>query len=206
MISENIFDIWRFLGKGTPFIVRRNGWFHLSYMVTEVKPKGHYGEAYGYRLIDGKPENGNTTSSPIECCGCGNWDLIENLIEDVENLKWNCLDENDRIAFGKYKGLNKEELKEKDPDYFQWALCNIGGLQEQLFIKKHNISRKELLDIKKQIKKNLSFTSDDWIKSSVKNNFDFILDQYKFACSAKIKDIETAVSEIEEMYRNSPNI
>lgn len=56
MNSENIFDIWRFLGKGTPFIVRRNGWYHLSYMVTRVKPKGHYGEAYGYRLIDGKPE------------------------------------------------------------------------------------------------------------------------------------------------------
>lgn len=55
MNSENIFDIWRFLGKGTPFVVRRNGWYHLSYMVTRVKPKGHYGEAYGYRLTDGKP-------------------------------------------------------------------------------------------------------------------------------------------------------
>ena len=53
MNSENIFDIWRFLGKGTPFVVRRNGWYHLSYMVTRVKPKGHYGEAYGYRLTDG---------------------------------------------------------------------------------------------------------------------------------------------------------
>ena len=43
MGSENIFDIWRFLGKGTPFIVRRNGWYHLSYKVTKgnmVKPLG----------------------------------------------------------------------------------------------------------------------------------------------------------------------
>ena len=39
MGSENIFDIWRFLGKGTPFIVRRNGWFHLSYKVTKEIPK-----------------------------------------------------------------------------------------------------------------------------------------------------------------------
>ena len=69
MNSENIFDIWRYLGKGTPFVVRRNGWFHLSYMVTEVKPKGQYGEAYGYRLIDGKPENDITVSTAIECCG-----------------------------------------------------------------------------------------------------------------------------------------
>ena len=47
MGSENIFDIWRFLGKGTPLIVRRYGWFHLSYKVTKVIPKGKYGEAWG---------------------------------------------------------------------------------------------------------------------------------------------------------------
>lgn len=76
MNSENIFDIWRFLGKGTPFVVRRNGWYHLSYMVTRVKPKGHYGEAYGYRLTDGKPENGITEEQVIDCCGCGNWEIL----------------------------------------------------------------------------------------------------------------------------------
>lgn len=103
MNSENIFDIWRFLGKGTPFVVRRNGWYHLSYMVTRVKPKGHYGEAYGYRLTDGKPENGITEEQVIDCCGCGNWELIENLIEDVDNLKWSCLDESNNLTFGKYK-------------------------------------------------------------------------------------------------------
>ena len=40
----------------------------------------------------------------IDCCGCGNWELIENLIEDVDNLKWNCLDESNNLTFGKYKG------------------------------------------------------------------------------------------------------
>ena len=110
MNSENIFDIWRFLGKGTPFVVRRNGWYHLSYMVTRVKPKGHYGEAYGYRLTDGKPENGITEEQVIDCCGCGNWELIENLIEDVDNLKWSCLDESNNLTFGKYKGMNVDEI------------------------------------------------------------------------------------------------
>lgn len=203
MNSENIFDIWRYLGKGTPFVVRRNGSFHLSYMVTEVKPKGQYGEAYGYRLIDGKPENGNTVSTAIECCGCGNWELIENLIEDVERLKWNYLDENGEITFGKYKGLTPDELKEKDEDYLNWALSNIGGLFEKLFIDKHNVTRKELLDTKKQIKSKLSFSSDDWIKSSVQVNYDSYLDLYKYSCCAKKMDIETAVNEIERYFKAS---
>ena len=203
MNSENIFDIWRFLGKGTPFVVRRNGWYHLSYMVTRVKPKGHYGEAYGYRLTDGKPENGITEEQVIDCCGCGNWELIENLIEDVDNLKWSCLDESNNLTFGKYKGMNVDEVKSKDEDYFKWALGYVGGLQELLFSRKYNISLQELLSNKKQIKEHLSFSSDDWIKSSVKSNFDFFLDQYKYSICAKQKDIKLAIKEIEEYYNQT---
>lgn len=206
MNSENIFDIWRFLGKGTPFIVRRNGWYHLSYMVTKVIPKGHYGEAYGYKLADGKAENDCTNDTIINCCGCGNWELIENLIEDVDNLKWNCLDENNNLTFGKYKGMNADDVKSKDEEYLKWALANVGGFSELLFLKKYNVSRQDLLAIKKQIKEKLSFSSDDWIKSPVKNNFDFVLDQYKYACCAKQKDIEIAVKEIEEYYQQSKTL
>ena len=203
MNIENIFDIWRFLGKGTPFIVRRNGWYHLSYMVTKVKPKGYYGEAYGYRLTDGKPENGNTNEEIIECCVCGNWELIENLIENIDELKWNCLDKNNNLTFGKYKGMNAEEVKSKDEEYFKWALINIGGFNELLFARKYNVSLQDLLATKKQIKAGLNFSSDDWIKSPVKSNFDFILDQYKYACWAKQKDIKVAVKEIEEYYNQN---
>lgn len=32
--------------------------FDISYMVTRVKPKGHYGEAYERRRIDGRLEDG----------------------------------------------------------------------------------------------------------------------------------------------------
>ena len=203
MGSENIFDIWRFLGKGTPFIVRRNGWFHLSYKVTKVIPKGRYGEALGYRLTDGKFEVDTPQEEPIGCCGCGNWELIENLIEDVDALQWNCLDANNNLTFGKYKGMNVEDIKDKDEDYFKWAWGNVGGLSELLFVRKYDVSLQDLLKTKKQIKEALSFTSDDWIKSPVKNNYDFILDQYKYACCAKQKDIATAVKEIEEYFEQS---
>lgn len=153
MGSENIFDIWRFLGKGTPFIVRRNGWFHLSYKVTKVIPKGKYGEAFGYRLTDGKFEVDTPQEEPIGCCGCGNWELIENLIEDVEALQWNCLDANNNLTFGKYKGMNVEDIKDKDEDYFKWAWGNVGGLSELLFVRKYDISLQDLLKTKKQLKK-----------------------------------------------------
>lgn len=206
MGSENIFDIWRFLGKGTPFIVRRNGWFHLSYKVTKIIPKGKYGEAFGYRLTDGKFEVDTPKEEPIDCCGCGNWELIENLIEDVDNLQWNCLDANNNLTFGKYKGINVEDIKNKDEGYFKWALANVGGLSELLFVRKYDVSLQDLLTTKKQIKGALTFTSDDWIKSSVKNNFDFILDQYKYICCAKQKDIATAVKELEEYYKRSKTL
>ena len=128
---------------------------------------------------------------------------LQNLIEDVESLKWNCLDDNGKITFGKYKGLTPDELKEKDEGYLNWALSNIGGLYEKLFIDKHNVTRKELLDTKKQIKSKLSFSSDDWIKSSVQVNFDSYLDQYKYSCCAKKMDIETAVNETERYFQAS---
>lgn len=203
MDAENIFDIWRFLGKGTPFIVRRNGWYHLSYMVTTVKPQRQYGEAYGYRLIDGQPENGDISENLIDCCGCGNWELIENLIEKVEDLQWNCLDKNNCLTFGKYKGMNIEEVKAQDAEYFKWALNHVGGLSELLCTKKYDVTLQDLQCIKQQIKTGLSFSADDWIKSSVNYNFDFILDQYKYACCAKQIDTETAIKEIEMYYQQN---
>ena len=206
MGCENIFDIWRFLGKGTPFIVRRNGWYHLSYKVTKVIPKGKYGEVFGYRLTDGKVEVDTPQEELIDSCGCGNWELIESLIEDIDALQWNCLDADNNLTFGRYKGMNADDVKDKDENYFKWACANVGGFSELLFIRKHKVSLQDLLAIKKQIKGRLTFTSDDWIKSPVKSNFDFILDQYKYACCAKQKDIATAVKEIEECYKQSKTV
>ena len=62
------------------------------------------------------------------------------------------------LTFGKYKGMNVDEVKSKDEDYFKWALGYVGGLQELLFSRKYNISLQELLNTKKQIKEHLSFS------------------------------------------------
>ena len=102
--------------------------------------------------------------------------------------------------------MNVEDIKNKDEDYFKWAWANVGGLSELLFVRKYDVSLQDLLKTKKQIKEALTFTSDDWIKSPVKNNYDFILDQYKYACCAKQKDIATAVKEIEEYYEQSKTV
>lgn len=160
------------------------GWYHLSYMVTKLKSKGHYGEAYGYKLTDGKPKNGILEEEIINCCGCGNWELIENLIEDVDNLKWDCLDENYILTFGRYKGISADEVKTKDEEYYKWALGYVSGFHELLFSRKYNVPLQELLHIRKQIKKLLSF----------------FLDQYKYSTFAKQKDINITVKEIGNYY------
>lgn len=99
--------------------------------MTKIIPKGKYGEAWGYRLTDGKFEVDTPQEEPIGCCGCGNWELIEkNLIEEVDGLQWSCLDANNNLTFGKYKGMNVEDIKNKDEDYFKWAWANVGGLSE----------------------------------------------------------------------------
>ena len=166
MTSDNIFDLWREIGKVTPFIVKRNAWQHLSYKVTRVCPKRQYGDAYGYRMQDGILEEG-AQEELIECSGCGNWQLIENLSKNLSEAKWNVLDDEFRFMFGKYKGETVKEVKEKDIKYLNWAYSCIGGFKETFISKKHNVSFDELQTIKDEIKSKLSFTSDQWFKSSV---------------------------------------
>lgn len=198
-MSNNIFSIWRYLGKQTPFIVRRNNWQHLSYKVTRVVPYKQYGSAFGIELRDGKAVDGDN-EEPINCCGCGNWELIEDLVEDVDNQVWNCLDDDNNITFGKYKGKNIKELKELDPDYFKWAMLNVGGLRLLAFSRRHGATRKELLNIKKQIKSLLPFNSDDWIKLNLPCCFDDILDDLKFIVYLKEITIEEAAKEITNLF------
>lgn len=174
MTSDNIFDLWREIGKVIPFIVKRNAWGHLSYKVTRVCPKGKYGDAYGYRMQDGILEEG-AQEELIECSGCGNWQLIENLNENLSEAKWNVLDDELRFTFGKYKGLTIKEVKEKDIKYLNWAYSCIGGFKETFITKKCNISFDDWQAIKNEIKSKLSFTSDQWFKSSVQNSYESVL-------------------------------
>ena len=174
MTSDNIFDLWREIGKVTPFIVKRNAWGHLSYKVTRVCPKRQYGDAYGYRMQDGVLEEG-AQEELIECSGCGNWQLIENLNENLSEAKWNVLDNESRFTFGKYKGLTVEEVKEKDLKYLNWAYSSIGGFRETYISQKYKISFDDLQSIKNEIKSKLSFTSDQWFKSSVQFSYESVL-------------------------------
>lgn len=113
MVSESIIDIWRFIGMLTPFVVKRHTWGHLSYQVTRVVPKGKYGEAYGLKMQDGVLES-NAREEPIECCGCGGWELIEILNNNLEEAKWKVFDEDNKLLFGKYKGQNVIEVYKQD--------------------------------------------------------------------------------------------
>ena len=174
MASDNIFDLWREIGKVTPFIVKRNGWQHLSYKVTRVCPKRQYGDAYGYRMQNGVLEEG-TQEELIDCSGCGNWQLIENLNDNLSEAKWNVLDDELRFTIGKYKGKTVKEVKEKDMDYLNWAYDNIGGFKETFISKKCKISFNDLQVIKNEIKNKLPFTSDQWFKSSVQYSYEFVL-------------------------------
>lgn len=202
MTSDNIFDLWREIGKVTPFIVKRNAWGHLSYKVTRVCPKGKYGDAYGYRMQDGILEEG-VQEELIECCGCGNWQLIENLNENLSEAKWNVLDDEFRFMFGKYKGETVEEVKEKDLKYLNWAYSCIGGFKETFISKKHNVSFNELQTIKNEIKSKLSFTSDQWFKSSVQYSYesvlgDLVVDVVTGECSAN-----EATKKMNEIYHEN---
>lgn len=202
MTSDNIFDLWREIGKVTPFIVKRNAWQHLSYKVTRVCPKRQYGDAYGYRMQDGILEEG-AQEEFIECSGCGNWQLIENLSKNLSEAKWNVLDDEFRFMFGKYKGETVKEVKEKDIKYLNWAYSCIGGFKETFISKKHNISFDELQTIKDEIKSKLSFTSDQWFKSSVQYSYesvlgDLVVDVVTRECSAN----EAAKKMNETYYEN----
>lgn len=174
MTSDNIFDLWREIGKVIPFIVKRNARGHLSYKVTRVCPKGKYGDAYGYRMQDGILEEG-AREELIECSGCGNWQLIENLNENLSEAKWNVIDDDFRFTFGKYKGLTIKDVKEKDIKYLNWAYSCIGGFKETFISKKCNVSFDELQTIKNEIKSKLFFTSDQWFKSTVEYSYESVL-------------------------------
>ena len=204
MTSDNIFDLWREIGKVTPFIVKRNCWKHLSYKVTRICPKRQYGDAYGYRMQDGVLEEG-AQEELIECSGCGGWQLIENLNKNLSEAKWNVLDNEFRFLFGKYKGETVKEVKEKDIKYLNWAYFFVGGFKETFISQKCNVSFDDLQTIKNEIKSKLSFTSDQWFKSSVQNSYesvlgDLIVDVVTGECSAN-----EAAKKMNETYNDSLN-
>ena len=95
--------------------------------------------------------------------------------ENLSEAKWNVLDDEFRFTFGKYKGETVKEIKEKDIKYLNWAYSCIGGFKETFISKKCNVSFDELQTIKNEIKSKLTFTSDQWFKSSVQYSYESVL-------------------------------
>lgn len=199
--SDNLFRVWRRVGKQTPFIARRNGWFHMSYRVTRVIPKGQYGEAFGVILQDGVVD-GDGAEVPIKNAGCGNWELIESLIDDASLSKWNCLGDDNKLLFGKYKGRFINEVQELDPDYMTWAFDEVDGLRELYFTRENRVSLEELHQIKKQIKEKLEFSAHEWIKSSVEFDYEAILDYYKRRVYLEELSVQEAAQEMTNYYQS----
>lgn len=139
--SDNIFDIYKSIGKRTPFLVKRcesglvrsyseerriNPKLDRTFLVEAVKIQGKYGKAYGKCYENGLPDDSyrkkcypDIIDDEIPCAGCGEWVLIE-----VPGIS---LDEifpihkaMDTIAFGKYKGKSLLEVYKVDYQYLYW--------------------------------------------------------------------------------------
>lgn len=67
---------------------------------------------------------------------------VQLLVWCSKNFVEYCLDENNNLTFGKYKGMNADEVKSKDEEYFKWAWGYVGVFSE--FSRKHNTSLQEL--------------------------------------------------------------
>ena len=139
--KDNIFNIYYNIGKRVPFQVKRShvglkGWRDKDYryskegktfMVERVEPRGKYGEAYGYCLIDNVrndeymhevyPDN----KGEIPCAGCGEWVLVDVPGDDMDEV-FPVHKADEVIPFGQYKGKTYAEIYKEDPKYIFWLL------------------------------------------------------------------------------------
>lgn len=142
--QDNIFKIYYNIGKRLPFQVKRcdrgkysQNWETRTskegrtFMVEKIEPKGKYGKAYGYALVDDVPNDeylkcyypeykaGEIVEIP--CGGCGGWVLV-----DVPGVSMNEIfpihQPDETIPFGKYKGKSIQEIYETDPAYIFWLI------------------------------------------------------------------------------------
>lgn len=133
---DNIFNIYYNIGRRVPFQVKRSRSMDTefrhstkgkTFMVERVEPRGKYGEAYGYCLIDNVrndeymhevyPDN----KGEIPCAGCGEWTLV-----DVPGVDMNEVfpihKADEVIPFGQHKGKTYAEVYKEDPKYIFWLL------------------------------------------------------------------------------------
>lgn len=147
MGDKNLFEIWKYIGKVTPFPARRQGWSDCYHVIVEkvTVKKWPYGDAFGYPCEDGKPNDHFQYSEDwresglIPSAGTYQWELAldtnpENINEiktSIENERQKAiksakvLTKGNKIGFGKHKGKTIEELIAQEANYISWAIQNI---------------------------------------------------------------------------------
>lgn len=98
-----------------------------TFMVERVMPRGKYGEAYGYCLINNirndeymhqvYPNN----NGEIPCAGCGEWTLVDVPGADLDDI-FPVHKADEIIPFGLHKGKTYAEVYKEDPRYIYWLL------------------------------------------------------------------------------------
>ncbi len=172
---DNIFNIYYEIGKRVPFQVKRSPWGlkgsnnvdyryskeGVTYMVERIVPKGKYGYAFGYLLINDvrddemhKKYNNGKDNGSIPCAGCGEWCLIDipgvpkEEVEKYQDAKDFChstyrqtgdphptlkiIQLDDTMPFGKHKGKTLREIIESDKSYVDWVVNNVKDYKLQI--------------------------------------------------------------------------
>lgn len=139
--SDNIFNIYYDIGRALPFEVQRfpkdaTDWYkNQSVLVTEIHPRGQYGEAFGFYLQKGERADSfwcskdETEPQLIPCCGCGGWSLVRVIGTPTREAQGKkpmaVLEPDDILSFGKYKGRKVIDVYLENPQYLQWAEANV---------------------------------------------------------------------------------
>ena len=131
---NNITEIYYKIGRAVPFTTQRfpdgrdSRWYRSQYVqVVEVKPRGEYGNAYGFYYRNGERANSSDVESFCWCrkddkepqkipnSGCGGWRLLDIQGEPTKEIRLRKPD--DVIEFGEYKGHTLREVANKDYKY-----------------------------------------------------------------------------------------
>lgn len=136
--KDNIFNIYNKIGKRLPFQVKRSvkgkgvtdtkyrySQEGYTFMVERIEPKGEYGEAYGYCMVNGVrddlclkkyyPDN----KGEIPNAGCGGWVLVTIPGVNMDEV-FPTYNANDIVTFGRYKGKTFLEVYNENPEYISW--------------------------------------------------------------------------------------
>ena len=136
---NNITGIYYKIGRAVPFTAQRfpggpkTNWYKSQYVqVMEVRPRGDFGNAYGFYFRNGVRADSSdiedhcwcrkddTEPQKVRLSGSGDWRLLDIQGEPTEEIR---LKEPDYIIdFGKYKGHTIREIANKDYEYLVWLV------------------------------------------------------------------------------------